>query len=163
MKKLLFIVSAGIICLCTSCGSKNGTAMSGKTKKNIESMHGITNCFIKKDFSKLGDFVAEDCIDHSGNLKGLAQMKAEFAKWTTMIDDTRTTTIVEMANDEYVISWVRFDLTMKTDMGGMKNGQGFNKTDIEVARFRDGKAIEHWTFMEPSEMEKVLSPSAPAK
>ena len=83
MKKLLFIISAGFICLLTSCESKKEAGMSEKAQKNLDAVHGVNKSFDTKDFSKLGDYIAEDCIDHAGemgDIKGLANMKAEFEK-----------------------------------------------------------------------------------
>lgn len=162
MNKLTLLTATALLCISTSCTSKKQDCVSETTKKNIASTHGIFNCFTANDFSKLGDYVAEDCIDHSGgktDMKGLAQMKAEFEKWTTMIDNTQTTTKIEMANDEYVISWVSFNITMKEDVATKKVGETFEKSDVEMLRFRDGKAIEHWTFIDARDMDKVLSAS----
>jgi predicted ester cyclase len=162
MNKLPLIAATALLWLFTSCASREQDCVSETTKKNIASMHGIFNCFNTNDFSKLGDYVAEDCIDHSGgksDLKGLAQMKAEFEKWMQMVENSHTTTAVELATDEYVISWVRFDMTMKSDVATKKVGEKFEKSDIEMLKFRDGKAIEHWTFIDARDMDKVLSSS----
>jgi predicted SnoaL-like aldol condensation-catalyzing enzyme len=35
-------------------------------------------------------------------------------------------------------------------------------TAIEVVRFKDGKAVEHWSFMEPREMMKMMAQQPPA-
>lgn len=161
MGKLSLILSAALILTVNSCMSNKETSTtSDNAERNLEAMRGIIKCFNTKDFSKLGNFVAEDCIDHSndkGDLKGLAEMRATFERWATMMDNTRTTTITEMANDEYVVSWVRFDITMKTDIKDKKVGEKLSKTDIEVIKCKNGKAIEHWTYIDSKEINKVLS------
>jgi len=50
---------------------------------------------------------------------------------------------MEKANDEYAISWMRFSATMKTNCMGMKTGEKFGKSDIELIKINNGKAIEH--------------------
>jgi hypothetical protein len=70
MNKLFSITSAAIFLLLASCTSTKQDCTSETTKKNIEAMHGIFNCFNTNDFSKLGDYVAEDCIDHASGTSG---------------------------------------------------------------------------------------------
>lgn len=161
MKRYSLITLAGILFLLASCKSSKQDCISATTKKNIEAMHGIFNCFNTADFSKLSEFVAVDCIDHSSggkeDVKGLAQMKENYEQWSKMVENTRTATKVEMANDEYVISWVSFQITMKTDLATKKVGETFNKSNIEMLRFKDGKAVEHWTFIDSRDIDKVLA------
>lgn len=127
-------------------------------------MRGITKCFDTKDFSKLGDYIAEDGIDHAGemgDIKGLANMKAEFEKMVAAYDNSTTEVIKEMADDDYVMTWQRYKGTLKTDQMGMKAGDKFDMSALEVAKFKDGKAVEHWTFMQPSDMMKMMPPPPP--
>lgn len=137
--------------------------MSLKAKSNLEAMHGILKCFEKKDFTELGKFVADDCIDHymEGELKGLVKMKEEYEKWIGMSQNSPIKSKVEFANDDFVMIWTSFEETMLMDAMGMKKGQVFHKTDIELARFKDGKAVEHWTFMEPAVMMKMMQRNEP--
>src|SRR5262245_34848552 len=108
MKKIVSIVIVGSILLFSSCSERKENVMSGKAVKNLEAMHGINNCFIEKDFNKLGNYVAENCIDHSGGLKGLKSMKAEYEKWAPMFKITRSEVIKELSDDEFAMVWMRF-------------------------------------------------------
>ena len=163
MKKFLFalILLPGIFII--SCNNEGG--MSATAKKNLDVMHGVQKAFDTKDFSKLGDYVAEDCIDHAGqtgDIKGLANMKAEFEKMVAMNENTKTEIIKELADDEYVMSWLRFTGTLKMDQAGMgKAGDKYDMKAMELVKFKDGKAIEHWTFMEPAEMMAMMSKMQP--
>lgn len=133
--------------------------MSATATKNLEAMRGITKCFDTKDFSKLGDYIAEDGIDHSGEqgyIKGLANMKAEFEKMVAAYENSKTEVIKELADDDYVMTWQRYTGTMKTDQMGLKTGDKFDMTVIEVGKFKDGKAVEHWSFMQPADMMKMM-------
>ena len=84
MKKLVVIISAASILMFSSCTPKNEGGMSEKAKKNLEASQAISKTFETKDFSKLGDYIADDCVDHAGengDIVGLANMKAEFEKY----------------------------------------------------------------------------------
>jgi len=39
----------------------------------------------------------------------------------------------------------------------------YNMTGMQVVRCEDGKIVEHWEFMEPREMMKMMPPPPPAK
>ncbi|TAL50905.1 MAG: hypothetical protein EPN92_01195 [Chitinophagaceae bacterium] len=158
MKKLLFSTTIAFLCFCISCNNEKKGGLSVQAQKNLDAQHGVSKCFDTKDFSKLGDYIAEDAVDHAGetgDVKGLANMKTEFEQMTAGIDNAKSEVIKELADDDYVMSWMHFTGTLKTDMMGMKAGDKYNMKAIEVAKFKDGKAVEHWTFMEPAEMMKM--------
>jgi predicted ester cyclase len=163
MKKLLFLFTIGVSSMLISC-KHNEAGMSETATKNQETMRAIMKCFDSKDFSKLGDYIAEDAVDHAGeqgDLHGLAEMKVEFEKWSASTLESKSEPILEMANDEYAMVWARFTGTMKTEAMGMKAGDKFDMKSIELSKFKNGKATEHWTFMEPAEMMKMMGGSMP--
>jgi predicted ester cyclase len=158
MKKLIFL-PLSILCIGFLSCNNEGT-QSAAAKKNLEAMHGVQKAFDTRDFSKLGDYIAEDAVDHageSGDIKGLAALKAEYEKMTSAMTDTKSEVIKELADDEYVMSWMRFSGTMKVDMMGYKAGDKYDMKAIELAKFKDGKAIEHWTFLEPKDMMATMA------
>ena len=128
MKKFLFVPILLLGIFMISCNNNEG-GMSATAKKNLDAMHGVQKAFDTKDFSKLGDYIAEDGIDHAGqtgDIKGLAAMKAEFEKMSAMNENAKSEIIKELADDEYVMSWLRFTGTMKTDGNGMKAGDKYD-------------------------------------
>lgn len=159
MKKLLLLPVIASLFLFISCDSDKEEGMSEKAEKNLEAQHGVIKCFDIKDFSKIGDYIAEDFVDHAGQngeVKGLANAKAEFEKMVTTLKDNKSEVILELANDDYVMSWIRFTGTLATDNMGMKAGDKYDMKSMELSKFRDGKAIEHWVFMDPAEMMKMM-------
>lgn len=165
MKKIL--LPAILAFLFISCDNdKDEHEMSDKAEKNIAAQHGVINCFDTKDFSKLGDYVSEDFIDHAGEtgeIEGLANAKAEYEKMVQTINNDKSTTILELANDDYVMTWIHFTGTLVSDAMGMKAGDKYDMKSMELSKFKDGKAIEHWVFMDPAEMMKMMGslPSPP--
>jgi len=160
MKKYAFLLAIAISCYGISCKTKSEGGLSATAQKNLDAMHGVTKCFETGDFSKLGDYIATDAVDHggdNGDIKGLDTLKTEFAKWVATMSDQKTDIIKELADDEYVMSWEHNTGTYKTDGMGHKAGDKMDMKALEVARFKDGKAVEHWTFMEPADMMKMMS------
>ena len=69
-------------------------------------------------------------------------------------------TIREMADSEYVFQWMRYAGTSDGSMG-MPAGP-FEMHAIEVSKLRDGKIVEHWSFMDMREaMKMMMSQQAP--
>ncbi|MEO7306879.1 MAG: ester cyclase [Ferruginibacter sp.] len=163
MKKFLFapILMLGIFII--SCNSNEG-GMSATAKKNLDAMHGIQKAFEAKDFSKVGDYITEDAVDHAGmegEIKGLANIKAEMAKMAGATENDKSTIVKEFADDDYVMSWGEYSSTMKVDMMGSKAGDKVTMSAIEVCKFKDGKVTEHWSFADMRDMMKMMSKGKP--
>ncbi len=163
MKKILFALTMLLCIFGISCNN-SGSHVSPATQKNLDASKAIGKAFETKDFSKIGDYIAEDCIDHSGDsgdIKGLAAMKAQFEKWSAGSENTKAEIIKELADDEYVMSWMRFTGTDKTGAMGVKPGEKYDMKAIELTKFKDGKAVEHWTFIESGDIKKMMGAMMP--
>ncbi|HUR67192.1 MAG TPA: ester cyclase, partial [Chitinophagaceae bacterium] len=161
MKKYLIIFSAGLIGLASCSDKKESGGMSETTKKNLEAHHAISKAFETKDFSKIGDYIATDAVDYSGEMgpvRGLDSIKATFERMSAMMTQNKHEILKELADDEYVMSWMKFTGVCNVDMPemNMKKGQPINTQSIEMSQYKDGKAIAHWTFMEPGEVMKMM-------
>lgn len=139
--------------------------MSDRAKKNLEAANAVDKMFESGDWSKAGDYIAADGVDHAGmkgDVVGLDNIKANFNEMGKMMGNFKNVTVKEFADDDYVFQWMKETSTMKVDGMGMKAGQTTTMDAIEVSKFnKDGKASEHWSFINMSDMMKMM-PSAPA-
>jgi predicted SnoaL-like aldol condensation-catalyzing enzyme len=163
MKKFLLIISSTALFL-SACSDKKEAGVSERTKKNLETNRGIMKMFETNDWSKAGDYIAKDAVDHAsmtGNdIVGLDSIKANFNQMSAMMSDMKNDVIKELADDDYVMSWVKQTATAKMDMPewGMKAGQAQTFNGIEVSKYNaDGKVTEHWSFADTREMMKMMS------
>jgi len=164
MKKLAFVLSAVILsCFitCTNNSAHEGT--SEKAHKNMENLRAVINMFEKGDFSKAGDYIAADAVDHSsptgGEIKGLDSLKAMFAQMSGTMSNVKNEIKKELADDDYSMVWIRQTWTQKTDdpMMGMKAGQNGDMQTVEVCKHgADGKITDHWGFMSMADMMKMM-------
>lgn len=135
------------------------SGMSATAKKNKEVNDAITKAYESGDFSKMGDYIAADAVDHggqNGDVKGLDNIVAELKMYHDQMPDMKSETLMETANDEYVMTWSKVSGTAKTDGMGMKAGQKIEMTSVDVAKFKDGKAVEHWIYMDPKDMMQMM-------
>ncbi len=156
MKKVIFV--AALPLLLFSCSGKEGH--SEQAKKNLETMNAIIDAIEAKDLNKLDQYMAADVVDHTamnGPATGIENVKKDLEAQLQMSSDMKSEVIKELADDEYVMSWLRFKGTASVDMMGMKKGEAFESTTIEVAKFnKDNKVTDHWVFMSPAEMMKMM-------
>jgi predicted SnoaL-like aldol condensation-catalyzing enzyme len=161
MKKYLLAISSCLFLLCISCDNKADDDKAGDDKisdqaeKNIAASHVVSDAFQSGDISKIDSVIASDFVDHTdrGDM-GRDSLKAMIKMWHGASKDPKTEIIKELADDEYVFSWMRFTGSSDGSMG-MPAGP-YDMRSIEVVRFKDGKAVEHWGFMEPREMMKMM-------
>jgi len=163
MKKIHFAVATAMLCCCISCNSGTGTSdntTSSAAQKNLDACRGVNKAIETGDVSNLDSFIAADAVDHAGmmgDIKGVDSIKAELAKIHNMASDMKMETVKELADDEYVFQWLRFTGTAATGDMGMTPGTKFDMTAIEVSKFNnEGKATEHWEFMQPTDMMKMM-------
>ena len=158
MKKFLFILSAAACYFLSACNDKaTSGGMSDAARKNLDAFQTVSDAFMSGDVSKIDSVVASDFVDHTetGD-KNRDSLKAMI----TMMHKTETNMKSEikkaLADDEYVMGWMRWTGTSDGSMPGMPAGP-YDMSGIEVVRFKDGKAVEHWAFMDARDMMKIMS------
>ena len=60
------------------------------------------------------------------------------------------------------MAWMNWTGTSDGSIPDMPAGP-IDMNGVEVVRFKDGKAVEHWGFMQPADMMKMMAPPPPAK
>ena len=154
MRNLSFLFAIGIAGLLTACNSGGG--QSATTKKNLEVNDAISKAYEAGDFSKMGDYIAADAVDHggeTGDVKGLDSIVAEMKRYRAMMPDMKSSNTLSMGNDDYVFT--------RATVTGTMNGKQVTMTSMDVSRFKDGKAIEHWVYMDPKEMMAMMQDMQP--
>jgi predicted SnoaL-like aldol condensation-catalyzing enzyme len=165
MNKIFFIAFAGMLCICSSCNTATTGAGDGDkdstSQKNLAAFDIVSNAFQTGDASKIDSVVADDFVDHTdkGDVKGKDSLKAMIAMMHNNFKDMKTETKNEAAGGDYVYGWMHYSGTSDGTMG-MPKGP-FDMTSIELVKFSDGKAVEHWAFMQPQDMMKMMPPPPP--
>jgi predicted SnoaL-like aldol condensation-catalyzing enzyme len=159
MSKIFFTAFLGLLCFCMSCNNANtdgSTSKDSRVQKNLEANHVVIKAFETGDVSGLDSVIADDYVDHTdrGDKKGRDSLKAMVSWVRSMNKDMKADIIKEAADDDYVFSW----MTLSGDHDGTMGPKGpFKMKAIQVTKFNnDGKAVEHWEYMEPAEMMKMM-------
>ena len=157
MKKLSVHLLFVLTVLFISCNA----GVSDRAKKNLETATAVAKMFESHDWSKVGDYIAADAVDHSGphgsEVKGLDNIKAEFQEFGGSMSDMKNEVVKELADDDYAFQWMKESWTLTKDDMGMKAGTKMNMDAIEVSKFNaDGKITDHWSFISMNDMMKMM-------
>ena len=152
MRKIFFLLSAAFFGFLPACNEKASTTsgeMSDAAKKNLDAFHAVAKAFETGDVSQIDSVVAKDFRDHRpyGDVIGPDSLKTLITMMKnagTMKSEIKK----ELADDEYVMAWMRWTGITTVPMDGMPAGP-VDMNGVEVVRFKDGKAVEHWAFMPP--------------
>ena len=159
MRKILFLPTIGLLCFCIGCNNQKTGGTSAQAQKNLDANHAISKMFETGDFSKLGDYIADDAVDHAGmngDIKGLNNIKDTLISYSKMASNMKNEVVKELADDDYVMSWMKESGTMNMDGMGMKAGDKYSWDIVEVSKFKNGKATDHWSFMSMNDMMKSM-------
>ncbi len=161
MKQFFMAAIAGIMLCFTACTGKmeaKTTDSGSNQQKNIAASDAIMKAFQTGDVNAIDSVVSEDFLDHTdrGDIRGRDSLKAMIKVMQASFKDMKTEKIHELADDEYVYSRMRYTGTSDGTMG-MPKGP-YDMTAMEVSKYKDGKAIEHWGFMEMQAMTKMMAP-----
>jgi len=160
MKKIFFSALAGVLCVCISCNDVSSSSANNdeeaQEQKNIAASDAVGDAFQTGDVSKIDSVVSDDFVDHSdhGDVKGKDSLKAMVNFVHTNFKDMKTEKIHQAAEGDYVYTWNRYTGTSDGSMG-MPKGP-YEMSVIEVGKFKDGKAVEHWAFMDMKTMMQMM-------
>ena len=160
MKKILIFAFAGLLCIYTSCNPPATTTadndMKAQEEKNMAASDAVSKAFETGDASAIDSVVADDFIDHTdrGDMKGKDSLKSMINMVHMNFKDMKMEKVRDAADGDYVYSWMKYSGTSDGNMG-MPKGP-YSMSAIELTKFKDGKAVEHWSFMDSQDMAKMM-------
>jgi predicted SnoaL-like aldol condensation-catalyzing enzyme len=171
MKKILSLFPIVLLVVLVSCSddktdkTASDTMSSDKkensmAEKNLAASHAVNDAFGTGNTGALDSVIADNFVDHTerGDKSGRDSLKAAIAWMRSDSKDMKLQVVKELADDDYVMSYNRYT---GTSSGGMGKPGPYDMQAVEVVRFKDGKAVEHWGFWESQYVMKMMP--APAK
>lgn len=166
MKRSIFAISMACYLIFTGCNSEtNKTANSqenSQAQKNIAAFKTVSDAFQSGDVSKVDSVVADDFVDHTdhGDVKGRDSLKAGITMMHDNFKDMKNELVHIVADNDYVFAWMKMSGTSDGAMG-MPPGP-FNMSAVDVVKFNnEAKATEHWSFIDPNDMMKMMNQPMP--
>ena len=153
MRSFFITPFIGLYCVCISCNNSPTSSGNGiensKAQKNMEAWHTVSMAFSTGNTELLDNVIADDYIDHTlrGDFKGRDSVKANVIRMRANYQDMKMKIIKELADDEYGFFWMQFN-GKKVGAAGTASVP-FEITSIQVVKFSDGRAVEHWEYVDP--------------
>jgi predicted SnoaL-like aldol condensation-catalyzing enzyme len=171
MKKIIFLSVLGLICLIYSCNqpaSSGGASGSGTDTAYVNKIKAINDAvytaFETGDVSKLdSSFALPNLVDHGMGMKdvvGRDTIKAMFAKVHSQFNNLKLQVVSESVDSNYSMAWVHMTGTPTSAESGFPVGVPIDMMSVDVVRWENGKAAEHWGYMDPRDMMKMMPPSS---
>ena len=161
MKTILLAAFAGLLCTWISCDSRTESTTADNNnkeqeQKNIAASDVVMKAFQTGDVSGIDSVIADDFVDHTdrGDKTGSDSLKAMVNFVRANFKDMKFDKVRDVADGDYVYSWVNYSGTSDGSMG-MPKGP-YKMGTIELSKFKDGKAVEHWSFVDMQDMMKMM-------
>lgn len=163
MKKLLFSAILAWASFFISCRDSSTTeANAGSTSQaaiNTANSNKVYRGIESGDLSKMDDFVAADVIDHGGGMgevKGLDSVKKMLGDIHNHFSNLKFELVASGTDGDYHFALVRMTGTTKDAMMGMPANTPVDRRSIDLVKLVDGKVKDHWMFVDPKEMMKMM-------
>ncbi len=160
MKKIsLLIIIAISFAACVPPANKNTT--DDRATRNKELMMKFYEEVINKhNFPMVDSLISADYVDHCvspGYTPDRTGLKKGWQDFVTGYPDLNTKVNFMVADSEYVTAQYTFTGTNTGSVMGMPaTGKKINVDGVDIVRYKNGKAIEHWGYMDEMKMMTQL-------
>jgi predicted ester cyclase len=171
MKKIFCFAAVSTLMLLMSCTDSSDKTMSSTStdstaKSEVEvnqaNNRAIMNAIEKGDSSAIDSLIASDAVDHAGphmtEVKG-DSLKSMLSNMHKGVSDLKIDIIRDAADGDYVFTLSRMTGTTTNSSMGMPANTKMDMTGVDLVKFKDGKAVEHWSYMDPKDMMKMMPPA----
>jgi ketosteroid isomerase-like protein len=168
MKKILFLTSIVAFSLMMSCkNEENKSTTTKEPSKNEAAVKAVYAAMESGDVSKIDSVIAPDAVDHNGGpmgkeLRGRDNIKQMFTAMHGSVSNLKME-VKEMSSEgDYVFSWMHMTGTTSATpdpLTGMPANMKMDMTGVDVVKFNsNGQATDHWGYMDPNDMMKMMPP-----
>lgn len=159
MKQFLFTATVFSCFYLIACN--NGT--DSNNDKNLSTSRDIFKGIETGDTTKLTS-ITPDAVDHAGPYGDVTSgdsIKAMLAQIHNHVKDLKIEIINDAASGDYVYTWNKWTGTALDSSMGFAANQPFNTSGVDIVKFRDGKAVEHWGFLDQKDVNAMRARMMP--
>jgi len=172
MKKFFCLTGVSVLSFlmsCTDSATKTDTSSNTDTtamsQADINKDHNRTvmKAIETGDSLAIDSLIAADAVDHSGpnmtEIKGGDSIKSMLTNMHRVVNDLKMEIIADAADGDYVLTLSKMTGTTTANPGmGMPPNTKIDMTGVDVVKFKDGKAVDHWSYMDPKDVMKMMPP-----
>ncbi len=161
MKKLSLAIACIIFCFLMSCKQSTSTANESnpQAEKNKANTKEVYKAIETGNVSGLDSIIDKDFVDHAGengDVKGIDSLKKMFTQIHNQINNIKLESIANGTDGDYNFDLNRMTGTTNSAFMGMPANTKIDMMEVDVVKIRDGKAVEHWSYVDPKDMMKMM-------
>jgi len=161
---LLFLVSCTNSATKTDTSSNMDTTAMSQADINKDHNRTVMKAIETGDSLAIDSLIASDAVDHSGpnmtEIKGGDSIKSMLTNMHRSVNDLKMEIIADAADGDYVLTLSKMTGTTNANPGmGMPPNTKIDMTGVDVVKFKDGKAVDHWSYMDPKDVMKMMPPA----
>jgi hypothetical protein len=174
MKRLFVIEVFALVMALSACKDTGGEQATVNTSSNTTTANRsaemfrinreVTRAIETGDAETLRKHIGTDGVDHGGgpngtDLKGEELIKS-LASVHNDIDNMKMEILQEATNGEYLFTLSHLSGTTNKPVWGMPANFKIDSKSVDVIRVDNMKMKDHWAYMDPAEMMKMMPPAA---
>ena len=167
MKNLLF--SAVVVWSLISCNNADtGKAKTDSAKDGVSESDMNQNILVYKaletgDFKNIDTLLSDDMIDHGGgpngtDIKGRDSVKAGLMKMHGTYKIAKYEVLANSYDSGYLFTMAHL-VAIPIEKPGEPMPKKIDGIGIDVVKIKNHKATDHWTYLEPKEVMKMMGNS----
>jgi len=123
---------------------------------------GVVSALDKGEVDKLDAYIASDAVDHDidpamTKKTGLEGIKEMFKYYHKVFPDMKTTIHSMATSGDLLFAHITFTGTTSEPYMGMPANHKMSMDGVDIIRFKDDKAVEHWGFTANTDIMKMMS------
>jgi predicted SnoaL-like aldol condensation-catalyzing enzyme len=153
--KSLFLTIVGAIFSAMMCNAQVTDNANSGNANTLKVYHAIET----GDMSNLDQIIDPSIVDHTthGDVTGLDAVKNMFMQMHDHIDNLSMKSIAAASDGDYHFSLARITGTTNSEFMGMPANTPIDETGVDVVRTKNGKAVEHWSYIGPKEAMEMMN------
>ena len=163
MKNKFLLLGAGLLLstILLSCSNQNNQKTDDVTAQNKATMTKIYEVFNSGNTADIENIVDANVIEHEKdpNIKetGIEGLKKTIEMYRASFPDLKMNVLSMTAEGDVVTTHFNMSGTNTGSMGEMPaTNKTINIDGVDIIKFKDGKAIEHWGYSEQMKMMEQL-------
>ena len=161
IQKITQLFIACVIAGSVSCSMPANKEQNDATEKNKAAMTKVMEVFNSGNMEGMENYVAENMIEHQPDpmikTTGLQGLKDAITMYRAAFPDMKFTSLGMVAEGDLVINHINMKGNNTGPMGDMPaTNKSMDVNGVDVVRFENGKAVEHWGYWEEMKMMTQL-------
>jgi ketosteroid isomerase-like protein len=167
MRQLILLLGLACCMQFVACTTKTETSTAVSTnERNRHNFNSVYRAIETGDMSNVDSFIAEDIVEHNPpvgmEMRGRDSIKRMLADMRNHFTNLKFENIATATDGDYAFALVRMTGTPTDGAMGFPPNVPVNYLSIDVVKTNSqGQATDHWVYLDPRDMMKMMGGAPP--